>query len=299
MKPLLTLLAAALVLAACGPPAALVPTATPAPTATATPRPTATPTPAPTATAAPTAAAGDDAIGAALRQTARADSYTISLTVAGKGAVMGGPGGAGQADLASLSGAFDGDDYEYALTGAAATLLTGAPDVALRVVRSGGVSYLRGPVPLLGAAEDAWYRLSPEQATLAVPPVSAASTAGALAGTSPDFSAFTPAAEELRAGQGCRRYTGGREGALALLQSLAQSGLPVDGDPARVQAAEAAVVVCEDGYLHDLDLSFAGTSAGERPAPYSYDLRLRLADFGAGDPIVAPEGAREIPAPTR
>lgn len=294
MKHLLTLVVAALLLAACGPPVAQVPTATPAPPPTATP----TSTPAPTATPAP-AAAEDDPIGAALERTAQADSYTISMTVAGTGAVLGGPGGPAAADLATLTGSFDGDDYSYALSGAAAALLTGAPDLALRVIRAGGVAYLRGPIPLLGATEDAWYRLSPEQATLAVPPISAASTAGALAATAPDFSGFTPVAEELRAGRSCRRYSGSRPATLGLLQSLATSGLPVDADPARVQEAASAVVVCEDGYLYDLDLSFTGTSAGEQPAPYSYDLRLRLADFGAAQTIVAPEGARTIPAPTR
>lgn len=308
MKRFTAFLIAAALLAACASPAAQAPTATPAPTASPTTAPTATPRPtrvatatlAPTRTPAPAAtaiSAADDPIAAALLQTAAADTYSVELAVTGSGAVQAAPAGAQAANILTLDGDFAGDDYQYTLSGLVAALLAADPAAGLQVIRADGVSYMRGPIPLLGAAEAAWYRLPSEQAALAAPPISVATTAQAIVGADPDFSGYTPGPAQTRAGQQCRRYTGDRAATLGLLARLAQSGLPLDADPARIDEAESSVLVCEDGYLHALELAFTGRSAGQQPAPYSYDLRLALSGFDRPATIAPPDGARDLPAP--
>lgn len=275
-------------------------TATPAPP-TATPVPTATPTPAPSATPTPGAAAtpAGGALGAALARTAGASSYRLDLSVTGQGAVQAAPAGGAPTTLIAMTGAFAGSDFEYRLTGSVAAMLAADPQAGLQAISAGGTSYIRGPVPLLGAIEDAWYILPPAQAAMVAPPVSATSTAGALARANPDFVGFVPGPEEQRGGQACRRYTGDRAATLGLLKSLGQAGLPVESDPARISEASSAIVVCADGYLYDLDLAYSGTTATEQPAPFTIDLRLRLSGFDETITITAPQGARPLPSPTR
>jgi hypothetical protein len=264
--------------------------------------PTATPTAATTATTAPAGAAatptGGD-LGPALAKTAGATSYRIDLNVTGKGAIQAGPASDTPVTVIAMTGAFAGNDHEYKLTGAVAAMLAADPRAGLQVITSDGTSYLRGPIPLLGATEDAWYTLAPAQASMAAPPVTIDSTAGALARAKPDFAGFTPGPAEQREGQTCRRYTGDRTATLGLLKSLGQTGLPVESDPARIKEASSAIVACADGYLYDLDLAYSGITAAEQPAPFSLDLKLRLSAFGETITITAPQGARPLPTPSR
>jgi hypothetical protein len=319
MKRLTPILLAAL-LTACAAPQAQAPTATIAPptatiapptatiappTATRVP-PTATPVPPtattiPAATAAAAAPAGGagGALGDALAQTAAATSYRLDLTVTGKGAIQAVPTGDAPMTLIAMTGAFAGDEYEYNLKGAVAAMLAANPQTGVQAISAGGANYLHGPIPLLGATEDAWYTLDPAQAAMTAPPVSANSTAGALARANPNFAGFVPGPEEQRGGQSCRRYTGDRAATLGLLKSLGQTGLPVESDPARIKEASAALVACADGYLYDLDLAYSGTTAADPPAPFSLDLRLRLSDFDASITITPPQNARPLPTPTR
>ncbi|NTU86076.1 MAG: hypothetical protein HGA45_43235 [Chloroflexales bacterium] len=160
------------------------------------------------------------------------------------------------------------------------------------MIRADGGSYVHGPLAVIGATDDAWYRLPPEQASLFTPLIGP----DILGGGSPDFSRFSPGAVEQQGGQSCRRYTGERDATTGLLQSIAASGLPIDADPSRIESADSAVLICDDGYLYALDLSFVGKTPGDQPTPYSYDLRLRLSGFDQTLVIDPPAGARDLPA---
>lgn len=295
----LSLIILLLALAACAAPVAEVPTTTPAPTAT--PPPTATPTPLPTATLAPSAtpaaAQAGSAINAALARSASADTYRLDLSLRGSGsAVSLGNATAAETELLGMQATFVNDDYEFTLSGVLAVLLGGDPARGIQALRADEQSYVRGPLALVGASDNAWYRLSPEQAALAAPPVSADSSLGAVQRAGAKFEGFTPGPSEQRNGQQCQSYLGDRDATVALLDSLSQSGLPASASPDDITSAESTVVVCADGYLHGLSLTFAGRQ-GEPAQPFGYSLEVELSDFEAPLVISAPADAREPPAP--
>lgn len=285
-----------IVLAACGP-VAVVPTPTPAPSATpepsATPAPSATPIP----TATPVAAAGA-IIRDAIERSATADNYQIDVTMAGSGALGGMSLGAEESELLDLVGEFAGDDYSFALQGFLASFLGADPARGLQAMQVDGVRYVRGPLSFIGAAEDAWYRLTPAQAALAAPPVSAASTLALLRDAGADFSGFIPDGIEQLEGQPCAVYSGDRATTVALLSSLAESGLPA-ADTQQIATAESRLTICPDGYLRRIETAFSGEQpdpAGGPARPYSYRLSVDLSGFDGSIELRAPVGARELPA---
>jgi hypothetical protein len=299
-RPWLLAALAALLTACAGPPEAAAPTATPAPsstpTPTATPRPSATPTPRPSATPAPTAtaepaAAGEagDAIAEAVSRTAALDSYRAELSVSGD------LGGGGQGSLLSMEGAFAGDAYEFSASGLLPSILGADPARGLQAVRTSDASYVRGPITMIGALEDAWYRLPVQQTTLAAPPVDVRGTLGLLAASGADYGGFQPGLAQQRQGQSCTPYRGDRAATVELLQALAQSGLPGTADPRQVEAAESTILICADGYLHGLDLTFAGENPGDPPVPFRYTLAAALSDHNGAIAIAAPPNPRAVP----
>lgn len=303
-RSLATIILTAALAACAGPPEAVVPTATPPPTAT--PQPTATPSPAPTATPPPTATPAPSAtsVGAqtgasgpladALRRTAALDTYSATISVAG-GGFPGAPAGA-LGTLLRLDGRFAGAEHEFTASGLLTSVLGADPVTGLTAARADGASYVRGPVPLLGIADQSWYRLPPERAALAQPPVSLALLRGVLDPATFDSSGLTAGAPEQREGQSCTPYTGDTAVTAAVLRSLYAGGLPQVVAPEQVREGEATVVICDDGYVHQLTLSLAGVFPGDTAAPFSLELDARLDNPGGPIEIAAPPAAKDLPA---
>lgn len=292
MRRLLATLALALGLAGCAP-QALVPTPTPVPTAT--PLPTATPTPAASPTPAPDAAA---TIRAALDRTARADVYTLAVGLVGSGALGGVELGENERELLSMTGAFAGESYRFSLRGFLAGFIGADPQRGLEAMQVDGERYVRGPIGFLGATEPDWYRLSAAQAALANPPIDAAGSLALLRDSDADFSRFTPGGEDRVGDQRCAVYLGDYEATMALVGSLAESGLPAT-DTQQITTAESYLVVCPDGYLHRIATAFSGEQpgvGGAPAAPYSYRLSVELSGFDAPVALDAPGNALELPA---
>lgn len=315
-----------LLLAACAAPAAQTPTTTSAPSATPTPlatssplpsatrAPTATrtslPTATTTATAQPTTATAaaaatpaaataryDDEILEAIRKSAAADTYRLVITLAGSGKFgdISFPNSSQPTSLFDMEGAFSGADYEFMLKGFLASMLGAGPD-GLRIIRADGVSYAHGPLTFIGAPEAVWYRLSVAQAALANPPVSAATTLNQIISSNPDFSGFSLGSGVDQNGQRCQSYNGDRGATIALLQSLAQSGLPATSAPENTSEAKSAIVICPDGYLHRLSLNISGTNPGASPQPFSYVLDVQIDDFNTAIDIQAPPNPQDLPS---
>lgn len=292
MRRLFATLALALLLAGCAP-QALVPTPTPAPSAT--PLPTATPTPAPSPTPAPDVAA---TIRAALDRSARADTYTLAVTLLGSGALGGVELGEAETELLSMSGEFAGERYRFTLRGFLANFIGADPQRGLEAMQVDGERYVRGPIGFLGASEPGWYRLSAAQAAFANPPIDAAGSLALLRDSDAEFSRFTPDGEDRVGDQRCAVYRGDREATVALVSSLAESGLPAT-DTQQIAAAESRLTVCPDGYLHRVETAFSGEQpgvGGAPAAPYSYRLSVELSGFGAPLTLDAPADAIELPA---
>jgi hypothetical protein len=156
----ITILVLALALAGCAAPNVQAPSATPTLAPTATAAPTASPVPSVTPSPAPTGGEAADAIAAAVARTGAVGMYRSRVTMRGSGLL--GAASASPTDLIVVDGSFAGAEYEYTLSGFLSAFL-GASEGGLQIIRAGGETYVRGPLPMLAAPEDAWYRLPPAQ----------------------------------------------------------------------------------------------------------------------------------------
>ncbi|MEN9933535.1 MAG: hypothetical protein RLZZ387_114 [Chloroflexota bacterium] len=300
----------AAVMTACGGPAAAVPT--PAPTATPVPPtatpvpPTATPAP-PTATPAPAAQGGDAAaaITAGLEQVKQADTYRVSMAMSASGNAVQGQaaGGSGPVQLIAVEGDVAGEDSRLRLSGLFSAFMGADPTTGLEMISVGGTSYVRGPAPLLGAAEAAWYEL-PADGSSPVSSIEPGQIVGGLTGSDMDLSGFTAAGEEELDGQRCQVYAGDREATMRAFETVGEQGLPGPQGFSEVERAELKFWVCEDGYFHQLVLDMEGLPEGQTE-PVAYTIELRMYDFDADIRVEAPADAQplqvpglELPTPT-
>jgi hypothetical protein len=272
---------AALLLAAC----AGSPTPPPAPSATLAPA-------SPTATPGVSLAPGE-AWQAALLKTAQAASYRTSLSIGGKGNLLGLPTEApGQPSLLlRTDGEFSGRDAYFTVTGSLAGAMAGGADRGLAFVTAGGRSFVRGPVAALGAPEAGWYALPAERQALATPPFTPAAVNQVLAAKGSPLPELSMAGMETLDGQPCARYAADRATALTTLSAVAQGMIPNIAALASPAVVELAYWVCEDGYLHRMALTAA--SSTENPA-VAFEFDLRFSDFGAQFNIAAPENAQPL-----
>lgn len=296
---LLALMLMTILLAGCTTP--MPPTPTPPPTATATPTPiptpTATPTPVPTPT--PAAEPAGTAIPAAIRQTANIETYRMQLSLRGSGLVGGFNLGNTTTDLLSLDGQFAGADVSFTLRGFLAAFLGADVTRGLQAMTVGGVSYVRGPLTFLGAPDDVWYRLTPDQSVIATPPTQVDTTLSAVNRAGADFSRFTIGTTAERDGVQCQEYVGDREATTALFASLGAIGLPTQLPDSTVTDAAAQIWVCEDGYLRQLTVTFSGTvtDAQGQAQPFSFALDVQLRDINEDIRLTPPADARDLPTP--
>jgi len=302
MKRILLLTALTLTLVGCGgigaAPTPVPPTNTPLPTPT--PRPTATPRPTPTPVppTQPPTPASTDVIQSGLIATAGADTYRIELSFKTKGAMGEGAPAAsagGMIEIINLKGEVAGDNSRIVLSGFFAALLSGDPERGTEFLTADGKSYIRGPAPLFGAPDDAWYELPPDQQSPAET-VDPGQITGSLRSGNVDLSRFTPGGFETLDGQRCAIFVGDRETTTNLLTGVNQEGtLPLALQ--NIDQAETRLSICEDGRLHKMTIDVTGTAEGQTE-PTSFSMLLRLFDFNSAIRIVAPTDARPLEPPS-
>ncbi len=277
------------------------PTPTPPPTATPTPPPTPTPLPTPTPSPTPQAVPAGRAIPAAIQQTANLSTYRMQLTLRGSGLIGGFNLGATVTDLLALDGQFAGNDVAFTLRGFLAAFLGADVTRGLQAITVNGVSYARGPLTFLGVNDDNWYRLSAEQSVLATPPAQVNTTLLAVSQAGADFSRFTIGATDTRDGARCQEYRGDREATTALFASLDAVGLPTRLPDSTITDAQAQIWVCEDGYLRQLTINFAGTATDPQgqSLPFSFALDVQVSDINGEIRITPPPDARDLPTSGR
>ncbi len=299
---LLTLLA--LALAGCGgigaapTPTPVPPTNTPLPTPTPQPTATPRPTPTPLPPTQPPATASADVIQDGLLAASNADSYRIEFsfkTSGGEGAPIASPDG--MIEVISMKGEVAGKNSRVEVGGLFVALLSGNPEKGTEFLTVDGTSYIRGPAPMFGAPEDAWYELPAGQASPAVT-VSPDQVTGSLQqGGNLDLARFTPGGFETLDGQRCAIFIGDTETTIRLLTGVNQQGiLPFSLKEEEVEQAETRLFICEDGRLHKLTIDVTGTPAGQT-TPTSFSMLLRLYDFNSTIRIVAPPDARPLTPP--
>lgn len=299
IRRLLLLTALMLALAGCSisgaapTPTPVPPTPTSTPVPTPTPRPTATPLPTPTP---PPAAASADVIQGGMLAATQADSYRIEVSIkmkdtTGEGAPMASPDG--MIEVISMKGEVAGKNSRVEIGGLFAVLLSGDSEKSAQFVTVDGKSYIRGPAPLFGATENAWYELPYEQASSAGTVTLDQFTDPLQQSGALDPGSFTPGGFEMLDGQRCAIFIGDKETTIRLLSSVDQQGTFV---PEEVEQGETRLFICDDGRLHKMTIDLSGTPAGQTE-PTSLSMLIRLYDFNSNIRIVAPTDARPLAPP--
>ena len=275
----------------------LIPTATPAPPTDTPAPPTRTPAPAMTSTP---EAPSDNTLQAAILKTSAAASYQIEMVMTGSGqpfAALSGDDQNTEVTLMAITGQHNRQNAAFTMSGLATALLGAGPDGA-QVIAADGKTYLRGPAPLLGALEERWYILPDEQASMAQAPVDMLQFLRRFAEDSAGEFEFAFQREDSQEfeGQSCEVYTADAPATREALDSFGANIVPGAGSLS-MQAGEFRVWVCDDGFVHRLQMNFELSSAdGERKVVlFKGDVRLR--DHGASIEISAPADAIALDLP--
>ncbi len=309
----LLLLAMTFTLVACGgeEPAASAPTAEP-PTPTAEP---ALPTPIPatqTAVPLPTSAPTDaavvepadnadvDALVEALNTVGALTAYRFELEMSGSGGELALVGaGDENTPLVVVEGAFDGQNTQFTMKGVFASFMGLDPEQGLQVITVDGQSYIRGPIPLLGAPEDIWYVTDDAQSSITEPPLQTDSFIDPLTTNDVDPAAFTIIGEETLDGQQCTVYRGDEEMLMGVMEDMSSSdSVPPVTETDQVQNAEIKFWICADGYLHQMDMFVEGVDETNPDELMSITMMMRLFDHNGDITITPPADAAPLEVPS-
>lgn len=249
-----------------------------------------TPTPRPSLSA-------EEAIAAAREKSKQVESYQLEMKMTMQGALGEGVPGVDpnqEIEAINLSGKFDGQNSHFTMKGFFAAFLGVEPDQGLEVISFDGQSYIRGPVPMLGATEDKWYIADESQSSIAEPPLN---TGDMLEGLDEaNLAGLVSDGQEQLDGQQCDVFSGGKEVTLKLLEGAGSSTTTTDMFE-EVEDASTKIVICEDGYLHQMGFAVNGTAKDQPDQQASLAMTMRLFDFDGDFTISAPEGAAKLETP--
>lgn len=199
---------------------------------------------------------------------------------------------------AKYTAAFAGTDSKFTLYGQSMLLHGIDPDHGLEVIIFNDRTYARGPLPLAGASEEAWYDMG-DYPGLPLRPWYTADTLIKLLTAQVDPATLTPVGTEKLDQQACTIYQAGRWPAMAAL--LAFAGAPqLDDEQAikqvlrdyRLHEATLKLWICDDGYLHQLAIDEL-LALWERPeVEVAFGLHVRVTDINGPVSIARPRDAR-------
>ncbi len=277
---------------------AAVPTTAPSASPTSAGAPTGTPTL--VIDAKPTSAAAG-AILAAMEKGRTAKSYRIDISMSMKGDLgqltAGGPKDQ-EVSLLSMTGEVNGENSHLTLKGIIGVMLSGNADKGIEMIDIGGKSYVRGPVPLLGAKDNRWYVLQAAQAASTKSKLGSADIYGNFLGNQQDFSSLSSAGKESLDEKKCDVYSAGKQDAMNAFLGLGATPDISKEDwsliEKNVQTSEYKVWVCDDGYLHQVRISIEAQDSTQPGQVFGMKLLLHARDFDSSFKIAAPANA--IPA---
>ncbi len=285
-----------------------VSTAKPPTVVAVVPTPTATATlAAPTATAtlvggapAPTSAAAG-AIVAAMSKGKTAPSYRVDMSMSMKGdlgQLTAGGDKNQEISLLAMTGEINGRDSHLTMKGVVGAVLTGDPSKGIEMIEADGKSYVRGPVPFLGAKDNRWYVLAAAQAASTKTQLGSADIYGSFVGKQQDFSMLVPAGTESLDGKKCDVYSASKEDAMNAFLGMGTTPQinreEWSSIKDNIQTSEYKVWVCDDGYLHQVRINIEAQEAGKLGQVMGMRLLLHAFDFGSNIKVTPPANA--IPA---
>ena len=284
------------IMAACAAP-------TPTPTPTPVP-PTATPIPPTVAPPASNPAAQGD-LAQALAKAQEATVYRMNLNVTGKGnfAAAGGPTPeAGKENesmtLISMLGEVNGKDAHFVIQGLLTAFLGLDPTRPLEVISVNDVAYVKGPIPLIGATEEKWYKTPPEAAQIAEPPLSPSQFLNSFGESGINPADFKLSGSETLDGVQCEVYAGDKAAVVNAFTRLGGATGATQEDLDSIDNAEFKFWVCSDGYLHQIRMMIEGHDKNAPDQKGSFEILMKLSDFNGDVKITAPADAAELKLPT-
>ncbi len=268
------------------------PTAVPTTVPTKVP-PTAVP---PTPTPKPSLSA-QEAIAGAREQSKNVKAYQLEMTMTMQGTLgedIPGTDPNQEIEAINLNGKFDGKNSHFTMKGFFAAFLGVEPDKGLEVISIDGQSYIHGPVPMLGATEDQWYIADASQSSLAEPPINTGDMLDGL--DEANVAALKSDGQEQLDGQQCNVFSGDKAATLKLLEGTGSSTTTTDMFE-EVEDANTKIVICEDGYLHQMGFAVSGSAKEQPDQKASFAMTMHMFDFDGDITIEAPEGAVKLETP--
>lgn len=264
--------------------------------------PALTPTPIilPATTPTPSAAAGSDAetLVNALLRVKTATRYRFEVTIIGRGALTVGRSITSESGsepkeviLVSLQGAIRDQDAHLVIS--RPTFLTANPDRPLEVIHVGGKSYLKGPLPLVGANQDTWYELAPQMSNPVQPALLPGQVLDLFGAEGLDPADLKRGSESLD-GQSCDVYSGDTSALLRALNRL-ENATGATPNLDSIDRTEFMLWVCEDGYIHQVRLLIEGHDKSDQKG--SYQVLIKLSDWNGDIQITPPVDAQPLDGP--
>lgn len=288
-----------ILIAACASP---TPTPTPVPP-TATPQP---PTPVPPTVTAPSGnPAEQGTLAQALGKARDAKTYRVKLAITGKGNFMaaGAPTPtAGDTNetmtLVTMQGEVNNQDAHFVVQGLLTAFLGIDPTTPFEVISHNGTAYVKGPVPLIGATEAAWYQAPPQAASIAQPPLSSSQFLNSFGEAGIDPTDFKLSGTESLDGKQCEVYAGDKTAVVNAFNKLGGATGATQEDLDSIDVAEFKFWVCDDGYLHQVKMGIEGHDKNDPTQKGAFELVLQLSDFDGSITITPPENPLPLQLPT-
>lgn len=193
--------------------------------------------------------------------------------------------------LFSVAGAVNGKDSQMTFKGFWSVLFTGDPNASMEIMSIGGKAYIKGPAPLIGAAENKWY-VSSGASTNSLPKVN--EYADVLSDPNVDLSAFRRTSTDTFDNRRCEVYTGDKVATFKLFQLLDAKDTPDKDTLKEVETAETKFWVCDDSYLHQFTMNIEGRNKDKPNEKVEFQLRLHLFDLNGNVKITPPQNASPL-----
>lgn len=241
------------------------------------------------ATVAPTRTRVPGPIQDAWDKTARAQAQRFEMGMTLAGDIWNLPGATGskiEFSFMSFSGELQGHDSHFIMKGYAVDMMIPSSK-GLEIITLGDKVYVHGPVPLLNAPEAKWY-VEKMNVIDRSRPLSRPIDWMGYGYSNPNWSGLKQAGQETVDGKKCDVYRGDKTAALLWYQSANPEDIPDQDAFADFDAADVAVWICNDGYVHQFITSLTTHSKYDVKQKGTMQLKMHFYDINGAIKITAP-----------
>ncbi len=197
--------------------------------------------------------------------------------------------------LFGIAGAVNGKDSQMSFKGILAILFTGDPTKSVEFLTIGDKTYIRGPMPMMGAPEDKWY-ISSGQGTFKT--TMNEGITDLPSDPTIDWNSFKKTSTETFDGKRCDVYSGDKNATLKFFQSVNAKETTGKQSLDTIDNAEIRFWICDDGYLHQWTMNVEGRAKDKPTEKVSFQIRLHLWDFNGNIKLTPPANPAPLQMPS-